>query len=113
MLQPSDHVNHGWKDLVNELHQKVLEIDPDVKVVQVKEKFGGLRYYYESDLSRRKEIDALVNVYESKSYRTCEVCGAPGELRNDRLWLHTLCDEHISGDKRVWEKSNEYRENLK
>jgi hypothetical protein len=59
--------------------------------LQVKEKFGGLRFYstgaaaYISDAIRRAE---------ALSYRTCEVTGRPGELyRKPNGWLVTLCPE--------------------
>jgi hypothetical protein len=47
------------------------------ELLQVKEKFGGLR------------IETAVH----ESFHTCEVCGQPGELREDS-WIKTLCDEH-------------------
>lgn len=112
IMVPSDHVNYGWKKLVDELHERVLEIDPDVKVEQVKEKFGGLRYYFQSFSPRYEEIDKLVSFFEVESYKTCEVCGKAGKPRNDRYWINTLCDEHALGDEPAWEKANIYKEGL-
>lgn len=34
----------GWYDIINDLSEKLSKFD--VEAVQVKEKFGGLRYYY-------------------------------------------------------------------
>lgn len=82
-------VGEGWVPLVDELHSKVLEIDPDVRVDQVKEKFGTLRYYFSSDLY--DQVEAVVREYESRSAVTCETCGGPGYLQG-KYWVKTLCD---------------------
>ncbi|KWT98173.1 MULTISPECIES: hypothetical protein [unclassified Variovorax] len=58
--------------------------------VQVKEKFGTLRFY----VSGASDVQyAYIAFAEAMSARTCEVCGAPGELRNSG-WIRTLCDVH-------------------
>lgn len=58
----------------------------DVSAVQVKEKFGTLRFYvYDGD-------DVIRNLI-SEAERTCEICGAPGVLiRAD--WYATRCALH-------------------
>lgn len=57
---------------------------------QVKEKFGGLRFYYTGGDST---IMGFVTMAESWAAQTCEVCGAPGRLRG-RGWIYTACDTH-------------------
>ena len=55
---------------------------------QVKEKFGGLRFYmtlYNEDLERD------IAEAEKLASKTCESCGAPGKSRNGG-WIKTLCD---------------------
>lgn len=88
----------GWDDLVSELHQHLVSIDPDYCVFQIKEKFGGLRYYFstENRATTRDMYDA-VRVAELLSYRICQDCG---ERRVGRVttaaigyWIVTLCDE--------------------
>ena len=61
-----------------------------VIVSQVKEKFGTLRFYVDRD---NDEIHAMINMAESMSARTCEVCGSPGKS-NSRGWIKTLCETH-------------------
>lgn len=62
----------------------------NVVATQVKEKYGTLRFYhYGGD----EYIDGVVAMAESMSARTCETCGAPGELRG-LGWVYTACDEH-------------------
>jgi len=87
----------GWHPMIVELMDKIQDIvdaNPeysDLRVVQVKEKFAGLRVYMNYD---PKEIDDLIDEYEKRSYITCEVCGMEGKEREDRHWHKTLCDKH-------------------
>lgn len=73
------------------------------KAAQVKEKFGGLRFYMTHG---NDEIFSLISEAESKSYKTCEECGEPGDQK-DTGWVKTLCDScHENWDeirKKRWE----------
>jgi hypothetical protein len=64
--------------------------EPKFEVLQVKEKFGGLRYAvnHANDAIRKH-----IAVAELESWHTCEVCGQAGQLR-EGAWLKTLCDKH-------------------
>lgn len=64
---------------------------PQVVAVQVKEKYGGLRFYYSGG---DEIIDAYLRFAEYLSERTCDVCGAPGKQRDDG-WIVTRCDAHV------------------
>ena len=64
--------------------------------VQVKEKFGGLRFYI--DRGTDKHYD-YITFAESMSYRTCEMCGAPGKRYTDG-WHMTLCETHAKEQDR-------------
>ncbi len=64
------------------------------KMVQVKEKFGGLRFYHEGTSRTRR----IARAAEQLSFGVCEICGAPGRLRKGG-WARTLCDDHAA-DKR-------------
>ena len=63
---------------------------PYVTASQVKEKFGGLRFYTNGYTDG---IGGMIRMAESMSYRTCEVCGNPGRS-NNYGWISTLCDTH-------------------
>jgi len=63
---------------------------PYVTASQVKEKFGGLRFYTNGYTDG---ISGMISMAESMSYRTCEVCGNPGRS-NNYGWISTLCDTH-------------------
>lgn len=72
-----------------------IKIIPLFNIVQIKEKFGTLRFYYDGG---DKVIDRIVSMGERFSESTCEYCGKPGKLRQGG-WLKTLCDEHAEGLK--------------
>jgi len=65
-------------------------IVPQVNVAQIKEKFGGLRFYYDGG---DEYISGLVSMAESWAACSCETCGTPGE-RREGGWIRTLCDTH-------------------
>jgi hypothetical protein len=61
-----------------------------VVVEQIKEKFGGLRFYYQGGDDK---IQGMVIMAEAWAGHHCETCGAPGKSREGG-WIKTLCDEH-------------------
>lgn len=93
-------VGDGWYQIIDSLcgqiqhhidwqnrnTEKVAQVIAD----QVKEKFGGLRFYYHGG---DDYISGLVSMAESWAANTCETCGNVGKLRN-RGWMYTACDAH-------------------
>jgi hypothetical protein len=73
--------------------------------VQIKEKFGGLRFYVQAATDTHYHY---ISFAESMSYRTCEQCGAPGKTYTDG-WHKTLCDIHaeMSGYESEYESDEE------
>lgn len=65
----------------------VPEDDLQVVAAQVKEKFGGLRFYVNGGT---EEIYGMISMAESMSYKICEECGNPGRP-NRGGWITTLC----------------------
>lgn len=86
-------IQPGWFNLVVELDKQLAQLHPDYVIDQVKEKFGGLRYYVsgvDSELGNQLITDA-----ESKSYQICDQCGAPGQkCVINEMWLATRCELH-------------------
>jgi hypothetical protein len=80
--------NNKW-DLEND-KENIRPIIPQVTVEQIKEKFGGLRFYYQGG---DDYIHGLVTMAESWADNTCEECGTLGERRGGG-WIRTLCDKH-------------------
>lgn len=93
----------GWYWILEELDQKLLKLDPYYKIIQVKEKFGGLRYYFETEATgvlREIMYDCQAQAYV-KASDTCMDCGKGAyrgyefsdstvETRFDG-WVNTTC----------------------
>lgn len=77
-------------DVLETAQRHVTAICPQVVALQVKEKYGGLRFYYTGG---DDVIEGMVSLAETLSFRTCEICGSPGKPRRDG-WVRTLCDSH-------------------
>jgi hypothetical protein len=95
----SRHVGPGWQPLVTLVHQVLTEKLPGYGVSQIKEKFGGLRYYWmapEGDVDETKlsYCHGIVGMAEVLSVHICEECGAPGENKPVGSWYRTLCELH-------------------
>jgi len=63
-------------------------------VVQVKEKFGTLRFYIQAGTDAHYNY---ISFAESMSGVTCETCGRPGK-RLGRGWIYTACETHAQDD---------------
>lgn len=66
--------------------------------VQVKEKFGGLRFYVDGNLST--EQYGAIRFAEALSMHTCEICGDRGTQRFGG-WTKTLCNKHASWNRSI------------
>jgi hypothetical protein len=83
-------VSDGWLGLIKELIEDLISLGWDKQTCQVKEKFGGLRFYINGGTD---EIYNRISKAENDSYEICEETGKPGTLRTDIGWYRTLCDE--------------------
>lgn len=92
----------GWVQILAELNADLADLDPGYGLIQVKVKFGGLRFYFTTE--KRSETERmmrnLVSAAERSASRTCETCGKPGVARQG-FW--TLCDEDAEGREPVGE----------
>jgi hypothetical protein len=84
--------------------QDVPDLINQVVAVQIKEKFGTLRFYYNGG---DKNISGMVRMAESMSAVTCEECGSPGKQRSGG-WIRTLCDHH---EAEYQNKQSQYNQN--
>jgi hypothetical protein len=80
----------GWFDLLDALCFRLTQLDSDkeLRAMQVKEKFGTLRFYTGPASDAAYE---LISFAEDMSARTCEACGNKGSTRGGG-WVVTLCD---------------------
>lgn len=82
-----DHNISDFKRINPEVTEEELE-DLQVRAVQVKEKFGGLRFYIGFG---NTEIFGMIRIAEEISFKICEECGSPGCQRLGG-WIKTLCN---------------------
>lgn len=93
-------VDKGWWPIIDLLCANIQQhidwanrndqVVPQVVVAQIKEKFGGLRFYYDGG---DDYVRGLVQMAEDWAIRTCETCGERGKQRGGG-WIRTLCDTH-------------------
>lgn len=85
----------GWFAILHELSsglEPLIAAQPDGEracASQVKEKFGGLRFYMDGPTT--KEMAQLVREAERKATTTCEQCGVRGESCTVGGWIKVLC----------------------
>ncbi len=93
-------VDEGWYQIVVDCDNLLTEIDPDYKIAQIKQKFGGLRYYFQPSSTEYNDqlwekMNAVVHTYEDIASITCEATGNPGVLmKSSGGWLKTLDPEY-------------------
>jgi hypothetical protein len=89
-----------WWNKNRETHPVVEQ----VVVEQIKEKFGGLRFYYSGGDDK---IQGMVRMAEAWADHSCEECGAPGTA-GGKGWIRTLCSTHrAEADARYAERFKE------
>ena len=93
--------NDGWFDLLDKLCatlEQLIAALPDAddrqahRAVQVKEKFGALRFY--TDRVVDKQIADAIAKAERASTTVCDICSKPGELGTHKGVVATRCAEH-------------------
>jgi hypothetical protein len=66
------------------------------EATQVKEKFGGLRFYFDGG---DDFIKGVVSLAESLSYKVCSSCGKYKNFENKRGWIYTKCKNCRAANK--------------
>jgi hypothetical protein len=86
----------GWFEIIwrlcADLEPLLAELEQETglkfEILQVKEKFGGLRVHTnQANDAIRQRIEAAIQ----ESFHTCEVCGQPGKLRENGLIIIRPC----------------------
>ena len=66
---------------------------PQVVATQVKEKYGGLRFYYNGG---DDYVAGMIWFAEDLSYSICADCGSTEEVTPTKGWIRYLCKECIN-----------------
>ena len=88
-------VREGWYGIVQACIDELQQLGWNKRIHQVKEKFGGLRFYVGDEDIPTGGYE-IIEKYEKLSRVTCEQCGNAGVLRKGK-WLRTLCEAHSDG----------------
>ena len=95
--------NNGWYWLIDKLCEKLqYDIDnnnqPQIEATQVKQKFGGLRFYVAGSNEFQFEI---INFAEFLSYSICEKCGTTKDVKqNTGGYIQSLCSRCRKEDEK-------------
>lgn len=93
----------GWYWLLDNLMDSILHYcrnnkKPLINILQIKEKFGGLRFYFNGgdDI-----IHGMVWFAEHLSYHVCEYCGTTENVGHTRGWMATMCKDCHEKNERL------------
>lgn len=81
-------VGAGWGTLIDAIYER---LSPDTFITQVKEKWGGLRFYVDSETA---DVLDFIDEIEKRSFEVCEMCGETGSPGYYNGWIKTLCNKH-------------------
>jgi hypothetical protein len=108
----------GWGEIVRKGCEKLAKLDTHrIHVHQVKEKFGGLRFYYAEERlppgpkwlaneegwdlpeqgwcyaveNAERWIGEIVDAMEQASYWVCDECGTTQNVTVEGGWIRTMC----------------------
>lgn len=93
----------GWYWLLDNLMSEITTYLKDnehrdiplVRVTQIKEKFGGLRFYYDGG---DDYVHGMVWLAEGLSYKICETCGSTEEVSQTGGWIKTICKKCLESN---------------
>lgn len=83
----NSHVPKGWQKIIYNLCDAIHAFSHNVKVLQIKEKFGTLRFYYDGGDER---VRGMVILAEYLCSKTCQETGKDGDLYFKQGWYCTL-----------------------
>lgn len=78
----------GWLRLVDQCFSELIAHGWNRELFQVKEKFGGLRVYLDTD---DQALFSIIRKYEHQSHLTCVVCG---NKALEEVWNQPKCTSH-------------------
>ena len=98
-------ISSGWMGLVQPILNEIKhwnETNPDkpqIKIFQIKEKFGELRFYADNCPDY---IDDMISKAERESHKICERCGSATNVTTKGPgWITTLCDDCRNAPKKI------------
>lgn len=96
--------NKGWSALIEKMcadidvHMKILAEPILFQWSQIKEKFGGGRFYYNGG---DDVISKIVSDAENDTYDVCEVCGSRDDVGQTLGWITVICSNCLNANERM------------
>lgn len=84
------YVPNTWHPIITKLIEDMFEAGWDGNITQVKEKFGGLRFYIQSG---NDKIFDLIDDAEQATEEICIICGEPATTISAGWYTHR-CETH-------------------
>lgn len=104
MYNELDDMPEGWRrsfgmKMCDEIKRQLKEEKNlyKLRITQIKEKFGTLRFYV---ASASKEVYNIIDKYEDISYRTCISCGRPAKYLTTG-WICPYCENCLSEENKL------------
>ena len=94
-----NHVENKRRQIEFDNKRNKTNIDPmvfKVEATQVKEKFGGLRFYTDGG---DDYVQGLIDFACHLSDQTCEECGSNKDIKKTDGWIRTLCGKCYKKEK--------------
>ena len=82
-------IPRGWKKITDQMYDELEAINPDIEILQAKEKWGCLCIYYHP---MTEETEEIISKYEDLSAKTCCGCGKTA-TKLSRGYIAPWCDE--------------------
>ena len=102
-----DDMPKGWRiafgdNMLKDLKEALIADNAldQYQIVQVKEKYGGLRWY---DNWSTERICKVIDKYEKLSYNTCIICGKPAKYIT-KGWISPYCEDCVKIVRDSYEK---------
>ena len=106
----------GWKGLIEPIMEYINNYNKDKKeedkiiIFQIKEKFGGLRFYVDHG---NEELHDMIDKAEEESYKVCEFCGSKEDVgQTANGWITTLCHNCVKKIAQEKEVPIRWRRNI-
>ena len=108
-----DNMPSGWRiafgeQMLEELREELSKFSylDEYRIIQIKEKFGSLRWY-DGGTPIDSKIYDIISKYEQLSERICIVCGAPA-TKISLGWISPYCDDCAAKFKGQYESIEEF-----
>lgn len=100
-------VQEGWYFIISMLMGYIdshLKRNPQLdnfKIIQIKEKFGTLRFYHRGG---DEVIHQMVAMVEELSWTTCEFCGSNQNIMRSKPWIKTACKNCVETSDKIYNR---------